>query len=46
VCGGFDCLEPERRVGYWSLYQLFFFLRMGECGKAAGGGAVKVCSGS
>ena len=47
-CGGSDCLEPQRRVGHWSLYRLFFFFffRMGECGKAAGGGAVKVCSGS
>ena len=24
-CGGSDCLEPQRRVGHWWLYQLFFF---------------------
>lgn len=25
-CGGSDCLEPQRRVGHWSLYRLFYFL--------------------
>lgn len=42
MCGGFDCLEPERRVGYWSLYQLFFF---SSNGRVREGGGRRGCQG-
>jgi len=45
VCGGFDCLEPERRVGYWSLYQLFFFFEWESAGRRRAAGLSRCAAG-
>lgn len=43
-CGGSDCLEPQRRVGHWSLYRLFLFFFFSN-GRVREGGGRRGCQG-